>query len=177
MAYNMWTGIVRSVQWVATSWMNKVHFPAQTDFSAEQLWSPHIIIAVRYYGFLSPRVRPRWSWNLRAVQRRDFYFRAAFTYWWHGVSSEEELSVWFHMKVMLCICILISVKKKLILTRQYFWLSAGTVLSLKGLKQYWGYEEPIRFTTSHLVRNMANLWYRISNLSFSCNFKVKIRTC
>jgi hypothetical protein len=38
---------------MAASWMNKIHFPAETEFSAEQLWGPCNIIAIGYFGFFS----------------------------------------------------------------------------------------------------------------------------
>lgn len=107
---------------------------------------------------------------------RDLYLYAAYITWWHGVSSQEELCIWFSMKIILCILIsVLETSNDQAVFVFVFWYSCVLKIdrSEAVLMDQTSWRHP---TTPHLVRNMTQLWYRVSDLNFLWNLKGTIGT-
>ena len=107
---------------------------------------------------------------------RDLYLHAAYIPWWHGVSSQDELCIWFSMKIILCILIsVLEISNDQAVFVFVIWYSCvlKTDRSEAVLMDRASWR---RLTSPRLVRNMTRLRYRVSDMNFPLNLKGTIGT-
>lgn len=169
---------MKSVQWVAFKFVEQDSLP-----STGRYFYRTALGSMQYHSrwalwILFHRSQLGEAWNWCAVHCKDLYLHAAYVHWRHGASSQEELRIWFSMKIILCVCILISVLEtsndQAVFVFVHEYTSVLKTEYSEAVLRDWASWKLL--TTPRLVRNMAELWYRVSNLNFPWNLKGKTET-